>query len=356
MNHHGSARRTARSTLLARLTRSCAVALGVLAGVGSAAVAAGADATILGRAMAVTSAPSGLESTRTVTVTAQESPTDVAAIADPRAGGATLTVVVAGANPSTQSFALDAGGWTAVPDGYRYRAAKNASGPPVRKVTLTVKSGGAAKMNVVLRGDTGTDPLVVVPPAPGSEGGVTLAIGSARYCARFGGAAGGTVRADKATRWRIVQPLAEAGCLDPPPPPLCGNGTIDGGEACDTSTSPACDDFPAGVTCGAPDSSQPCSCCYPDGATYVDPTSAGPLCCNGGGFQTGQHEFYCGTCLPDLSSCLNGPSSCCSGTCFAVPGLPFELCGSCRAAGTACIAGHPELCCSGTCGTGGLCD
>lgn len=184
MNDHCLARRTVSIASRKHLTaQACAFILGMLA---STVSAAGADATILGRTMAVTSAPPEVESTRTVTLTAQESPTDVAAIADPRTGGATLTVVVGGANPSSQSFALDAGRWTALPDGYRYRAAKKASGPPVRKVTLTVKPGDAAKMRVVLRGDTGTDPLLVVPPDPGTEGGVVLAIGNARYCARLG--------------------------------------------------------------------------------------------------------------------------------------------------------------------------
>lgn len=358
MNDHGSARRTARTASRARLTsRACAFVLGALASMANAPVAAGTDATIVGQAMVVTSAPSQLESTRSVTVTAQESPTDVAALADPRIGGATITVVVTGATPSAQSFTLDAAGWTAVPEGYRYRMAKNAAGPPVRKVTLTVKPGGAAKMRAVLRGDTGTLPLLVVPPDPGTEGGVALAIGGDRYCTRFGGPAGGTIRSDKATRWRIVQPLAEAGCLDPPPPPVCGNGTVEGDETCDGNASPACEAFlGSGAECGAPDSALACSCCYPSGSEYTDVSGAGGLCCDGQEVPVAPYNRYCGSCLPDGYHCLFGPSSCCSGTCFNADGLPFPVCGSCFESGTPCIAAFPQLCCSGSCGANGLCD
>jgi hypothetical protein len=354
MGNRGSARRTARATSRARLAWYVgAFTVAALASVTSAPVAAGADATILGRALVV--AGDFLENARTVTMTARESPTDLATIVDPRASGATLTVVVAGGTPSTQSFTLDAGGWAAVPNGYRYRMPKTSSGPPVRRVKLTVEPGGAAKMTVVLRGDTGTDPLLVVPPNQGTEGGVALAIGSARYCVRFGGPAGGTIRSDKATRWRIVQPVTEAGCLAPPPP-LCGNGTVNNGETCDGSASPACDILGKGVTCGAPDSAMPCDCCFPSGTSYVDPAVAGDQCCDGVGFQTAQFEFYCGACLPDLSTCAHGASACCSGTCFEVAFPPYQLCGSCLAAGTPCIREFPELCCSGSCGTNDLCD
>lgn len=355
MGNRSSARRFARTISRDSFpSRFRAVLLATLASLTWAAVARANDATILGRALDVRNESS--ESARTVTMTARETPTDLATIADPRLGGATLTVVLTGGMPSSQTFALDAGRWSVAPGGYRYRAAKSASGPPVRRVLLTAEPGGAAKMTVVLRGDTGTDPLLVLPPDPGTEGGLALGIGEARYCVRFGGPAGGTIRSDRATRWRVVQPLAEAGCLDPPPPPLCGDDVVEGDETCDGSASTACDEFQSSVTCGAPDSSMPCSCCYPDGTTFVDPSGAGGPCCNGTGFQTAQYEFYCGSCLPDLSSCLNGPGSCCSGTCFAVAGLPFELCGSCRAAGTPCVPGYPEICCSGSCGAGGLCD
>lgn len=356
MDDHGSARRTARITFRARLT-PCAHAfiVATLASVACAAVAAGGDATILGRAMVVADTQS-VESTRTVTMTALESPTDLVTIADPRVGGATLTVVLAGAKPSTQSFTLDASGWSAVPQGYRYRMAKDTSGPPVRKVTMTLERGGAARMRVILRGDTGTDALLAVPPDPGTEGGVALSIGSERYCVRFGGPAGGTVRSDTATRWRIVRPVTDAGCLDPPPPPMCGNGIIEGDETCDGTASPACDAFfSADAECGAPESSLACSCCYPSGTEYTAVSGADGFCCDGNEVPVAPYTRYCGSCLPDGFHCLFGPSSCCSGTCFEADGLPAPICGSCFDTGTPCMSGYPQACCSGSCGENGLC-
>lgn len=330
MDDHGSARRFSRRALpTRRAARACSLLLGALASVAGASVAVADDATILGHAMVVTGTRDAVEKARTVTVTARESSTDLVTIADPRVGGATLTVVVAGATPSTQTFALDAGGWSVAPRGYRYRMAKNAAGPPVRKVTMTVEPGGVAKLHVVLRGDTGTDSLLVVPPDPGSEAGVALAIGSERYCARFGGPTGGTIRANTATRWHIVRPLSEAGCLDSPPP-LCGNGSVDRGETCDGSGPPICDItvFSTDAICGAADSVHPCSCCYPSGTEYTAVSGADGFCCDGQEYPVAPYSRYCGSCLPDGYHCLFGPTSCCSGTCHTSDDLPVPVCGS----------------------------
>lgn len=330
MDAPGSAPRTARTTSRTRRMRFARGLLAAaLASLVSTATAFAGDATILGRALVVTSTPDAAESARTVTMTARESSTDLGALTDPRLGGATLTVVVAGATPSTQSFVLDASRWSAVPNGYRYRMAKNDSGPPVRRVVVTAVPGGAATMRVVLRGDTGTDPLLIVPPDPGTEGGVALAIGGDRYCARVGGPVGGTTGSDTATRWRIVRPLSEQGCLDAPPP-LCGNGTIEGDETCDGSGPPVCDItvFSTDAICGAADSVHPCSCCYPSGTEYTAVSGADGFCCDGLEFPVAPYSRYCGSCLPDGYHCLFGPTSCCSGTCHTPDDLPVPVCGS----------------------------
>lgn len=327
MDDHGAAPRTARITFRTRLTRFAhALHVAALASVACAAAASADDATILGRSLVVASTPDAAASARTVTMTARESSTDVATLADPRVSGATLTVVVGGATGSSQSYALHPSRWTAVPKGYRYRADKNLAGPPVRRVVLTAVPGGAATMRVVLRGDTGTDPLLVVPPDPGTEAGVSLAIGSERYCVRFGGPVGGTIGSDTETRWRIVRPVSEAGCLEAPTP-LCGNGSIEGDETCDGSGPPVCDFFfDNSAVCGASDSVHPCGCCYASGTEYVDSSGAGGFCCDGAEVVVSPFTRYCGSCLPDGQHCLFGPSSCCSGTCFEVDGRP--ICGS----------------------------
>lgn len=345
-------RRTARSTQRVRvLSRACALSIAALASVTLAEVAVGADATILGKAMIIT-ATDAAEDARTVTVRAREAASNVASIANPMATGATLTIIVDGTQPSAQSFVLPAAGWTAIPGGYRYRVAKSVAGPPVRRVIVTKQPGGAAAMRVVLRGDTGTDPLLVVPPASGTEGGVALRVGTERYCVRFGGAAGGEVRADTATRWRIVRPTAEAGCLDPPES-VCGNGIVEGDETCDGNAS-ACEGALHGDSCGEPGSLRECSCCYPTGTEYGD-SSGADLCCDGNAFPVTPFTRYCGDCLPDGFHCLFGESTCCSGTCFEPAGLGIPVCGSCIESGEPC-GGLAEFCCSGTCGTNGLCD
>jgi len=298
-----------------------------LASLACTPTAAAGDATILGRALVVAGTPDADESARTVKMTAHESSSDLATIADPRIGGATLTLVIAGAASSSQSFALAAGRWTAVPNGYQYRMAKTAFGPPVRRVTVTVEPGGVAKMQLVLRGDTGTDPLLAVPPDSGTEGGITLAIGSERYCVRFGGAAGGTTRSDTATRWRIVRPLTEAGCLEPPAP-ACGNGTVESEEWCDGSASPFCDalGFGSHAVCGEPNGAFACGCCYPPGTQYEDVFGTDGWCCDGEELPVAPYVNYCGSCFPDGFHCLFGPSTCCSGTCVETDDLP--VCGS----------------------------
>jgi hypothetical protein len=54
-----------------------------------------------------------------------------------------------------------------------------------------------------------------VPWNPGTEGGIILTINDGeRYCATFGGSAGGNEVKDTATIWKIVNPPGQ-GCPSP---------------------------------------------------------------------------------------------------------------------------------------------
>jgi hypothetical protein len=71
----------------------------------------------------------------------------------------------------------------------------------VRKVLLKRTPNGTALVKAILKGNVGTQDLSVVPPNPGDEGGIILAInGGGTYCASFGGAAGGGETADSCGR------------------------------------------------------------------------------------------------------------------------------------------------------------
>ena len=79
----------------------------------------------------------------------------------------------------------------------------------------------------------------MLPPNPGDEGGIILAVaGGDRYCVKLGGAAGGTEKVDSATRWKVVNASAEDGC--PVPLPVCGNNVREGTEECDGIDQSTC--------------------------------------------------------------------------------------------------------------------
>jgi hypothetical protein len=309
-----------------------ALACAILAASASGVTAA--DHSVLGRTLLVRS--KGAEPTRLVKVVAKEPATDVAAISDPTTSGATLKVYATGGSPAEQDFELPAGGWSAVSGGFRYRAPVGAAAP-VSLVLIKRTPSGVALIRAKLSGSVGTLSLDVVPPNAGDTGGIELGVtGGDRYCVGFGGAAGGTEKADSASLWKVVRPTSEAACLPaptptptpgptptPPPDPVCGNGVIEGTEECDGAAEPMCG---SPTVCGASsDPLHPCSCCFPDGTTYSDfeGTSFGDRCCESFGFPINPVEFYCGDCLPDGYPALSGCGNCCSGVCG---GSPVPVC------------------------------
>src|SRR4029434_9578709 len=94
---------------------------------------------ILGRTCDVRD-PSGDEDARRVAVLARERNTDIGPTiqGDPTLNGATLRLIASRATFSTQTYALDAAGWSASVPGrvFRYRGPTGADGDPVRMCVL----------------------------------------------------------------------------------------------------------------------------------------------------------------------------------------------------------------------------
>jgi hypothetical protein len=169
---------------------------------------------ILGRRLIVKD-PTGNEPQRTLIALGKETATDVGPtiLGDPTIAGATLRVVATGAVDSDQTYVLDAAGWSAIgTTGFKYLGPTGGDGDPVRRVLLKRTPGGTALVKVILKGSLGSQDLDVVPPNPGDEGGLVLAIpGGGTYCAAFGGAAGGTEVSDGGGLWKIINAGAQ-GC------------------------------------------------------------------------------------------------------------------------------------------------
>jgi len=170
-----------------------------------------APQTIRGKLLKFKEGSTG-EPSRRVTIVGFEMDTDIAIVGDPRVGGATLRVVANGAIGSDETYILDPAGWVALPTGFAYYGPTGSDGDPVGVVKIRRLTSGTALFLARLRGNLGTQPLNVVPPNSGDDGGAILTIvGGDAYCVLFGGIAGGTETTDNANRWRIFRPDGQ-GC------------------------------------------------------------------------------------------------------------------------------------------------
>ncbi len=182
-----------------------------------------ADQTILGKTLIVRD-PSGPDR-RKITGVAKETGSANVIVGDPTlagsAGGALLTVAANGGTPTVQAFALPQGTsvsgksfWReSTGTGYRYKDGKGEQGP-VRTVLIKKNTDGAFSIKVSVIGKNG--PVNVLPPNPGTDGWLTLELGSGdRYCVLFG--ADGTVINKNGTLFKVRGPQAE-GCPTPSSP------------------------------------------------------------------------------------------------------------------------------------------
>ena len=205
-----------------------ALALTVTAVLASRAGAA--DQTVRGKNFLVKDPKPGVDaSKRGIGVVATESASNDSLVGNPLANGATVEIIANGTNPGDQVFTLPAGaaapgvpGWKALGNpvaGYMYKDAAGANGPV--KTALIKKAGNGAFIVIVnIKGalGPGAQPhITVLPPAPGTDGGMRFTIGGGgdSYCVAFGGAAGGKVinapaKGTPNKLFKIVAPTAEA--------------------------------------------------------------------------------------------------------------------------------------------------
>ena len=182
-----------------------------------AGLAGAADQTILGRSLIVKNP--GAADKRKIASSAKEVASPNTIVGDPTlsgsAGGAMLTVIANGSNPTSQSFSLPQGEtlagkpfWrTSGSAGFKYKDGKGEQGP-VRTVIIRKTPSGVFNIKVTVKGKNG--PVNVLPPNPGTDGYVTLTIGSGdRYCVQFG--PDGTVNNKNGSLFKVRRPTLE-GC------------------------------------------------------------------------------------------------------------------------------------------------
>jgi hypothetical protein len=143
---------------------------------------------------------------------------------DPLVNGATLRVFANGAVSTTQTFVLPGGafqepngpGWSGTLKrhraSYRYVDERGDNGP-VTGLAIT-QLGSHLRIVATVDGRGNAPDIEVVPPDPGTDGGLILAInGGDTYCVLFGGAVRGKIRDNDAEAFRVAKPRTQA-CPD----------------------------------------------------------------------------------------------------------------------------------------------
>jgi len=177
-------------------------------------VARAADQTVLGSALNIKNP--GTPDKRRITITAKETATDDTIVGNPTVDGATVTITAEGAAASNEAFALPAGTsplrgkpfWTGdAVKGFKYADPKGENGP-VKSALIKLKNG-TFQIKVAVSGKLA--PVAVVPPDPGTDGCVLLAIGEGdTYSVRF---ASGKVTNKGTALFKVAKPTAQGLCL-----------------------------------------------------------------------------------------------------------------------------------------------
>ena len=160
----------------------------------------------------------GAAAKRKVTLKAKETATDNTLVGDPTVDGATVTITLDGASPSTQTFTLPAGVspttqkpfWSGdAVKGFKYKDPKGDNGA-VKSAQITAK-GGKFQIKVAISGKGG--PVDLVPPDLGSAGCAFLTIGEGdTYSVQF---STGQVTNKGSSLFKVAKPTSDGPCALP---------------------------------------------------------------------------------------------------------------------------------------------
>lgn len=161
----------------------------------------------------------GLSANRRLVGVSQRNGSVGTIVGDPVLSGADVTFVVNGASGSQQTFHLPPGadppgpapGWRAIRGGFKYSDTTLQNGP-VSRAVIQRAANGTLVLKATARGAT----ITVVPPDPGTDGSLVFEIPAGdRYCMNLGGAAGGTIKTNASTAFKIVTATAATPCQTP---------------------------------------------------------------------------------------------------------------------------------------------
>ena len=192
---------------------------GVLAGAAAVAAAMGvalaANQTILGKSL--TAKNPATPDRRKVVVVGKEKVSPNTIVGTPTMTGATLTIMLNGANPTSETFVLNQGTsiagkpfWTqAGLNGFKYRDPKGEQSA-VRLVLIKLAPSGTFTVKAVVAGKLDGS-TVLVPPNPGTDGCAVLALtGGDAYHLEYG--SDGIVKNVSARLFKVKKPQTEGLC------------------------------------------------------------------------------------------------------------------------------------------------
>src|SRR5438477_5725184 len=137
--------------------------------------------------------PTGDPARRKLSVTPTEKDTAATVTASPIAFGAELQITTEGGTPTAQTFMLPGPAWRQR-GAFGFKYSNAIVGGAVTSVIFKGSPSGGVQLKIRARGSDGA--LDIVPPNPGDDAIVTFTVSDSRYCATFGGAAGGEERRD----------------------------------------------------------------------------------------------------------------------------------------------------------------
>jgi dienelactone hydrolase len=173
-----------------------------------------ADQTVLGTSFIVRNPSTAVK--QKISAKAKEKVSDNTIVGDPVTNGATVVISANGGNSTEQTFTLPAGNdpvtsrpfWSGdAIKGYKYSDPKGANGA-LKSAQIKLRNG-VFQMKVAVDGKLG--PVLVVPPAFGTDGCVLLTIGGGdSYSVEF---ASGDVTNDGAVLFKVNKPTEQGSCV-----------------------------------------------------------------------------------------------------------------------------------------------